>query len=57
MEVLYGDSKKKGFVLSVYLVDEEEESTQWEKENRLKPIDPPLKPSVPDEESVSPEGP
>lgn len=57
MEVLYGESKKKGFVLSVYLVDEEEESTRWEKENRLTPVVPPLKPLVPDEEKAGPNGP
>ena len=57
MEVLYGDSKKKGFVLSVYLVDGQEESLRWEKENRLTPIAPPWKPSVSGEGRVSPERP
>ena len=47
MEVLYGDSRKRGFVLSVYLVDEAEESLRWEKENGLTPVVPPLKPSLP----------
>lgn len=57
MEVLYGESRKRGFVLSVYLVDDEDESTRWEKENRLTPITPPLKPSAADEGSASPERP
>jgi hypothetical protein len=52
MEVLYGDSKKKGFVLSVYLVDGEEEALDWEREHTLTPVVPPLKPYVPEEDKA-----
>jgi hypothetical protein len=42
MEVLYGDSKQKGYVLAIYLVDDEEEALQWEIERGLTPVEPPL---------------
>ena len=51
MEVLYGDSRQKGYVLSVYLVDNEEEAFRWETEKGLTPIEPPLGPTPSEEES------
>lgn len=47
MEVLYGESNIKGYVLSVYLVDDQEEALRWEKEMNLQPVMPPLVPAIP----------
>jgi len=46
MEVLFGESNIKGYVLSVYLVDDQEEALRWEKEMNLEPVTPPLGPTV-----------
>jgi len=50
MEVLFGDSKQKGYVLAIYLVDDEEEALQWENEKGLTPVEPPLGQTPPDVE-------
>ncbi len=41
-EVLYGEAQKKGYVLSVYLVEDQEEATRWEREKDLQPVAAPL---------------
>jgi len=53
-EVLYGESRRKGYVLSVFLVENEEEALRWEKEKGLIPIQPPLQPTVSEMGSESP---
>ncbi len=45
-EVLYGESGRKGYVLSVYLVGSKEEALRWENEKDLVPVEPPLRPSI-----------
>jgi hypothetical protein len=55
VEVLYGEMKKKGYVLSVYLVDSEEEALRWERENNLDPITAPLGPTSLEEDTGSPD--
>jgi hypothetical protein len=42
IEVLYGDEQKKGYVLSVYLVEDQEEASRWEREKGLQPLAAPL---------------